>query len=210
MPLRRSGPRTAARIRRRRSRRTRRSRGRAARPSPPTMFSPTASSAITSASIPTCSWNPPRPSSGSAAPARPASASLRPPADPLELALRVAAPGRQVLAPVCLPGDPLVGPDLRAGCGGGCGSRLILGRHTFCSCAWPSSPLGRTSITAIRMPEHEQVRVRRGDVAGDEGLRDADQQSAEHRARQRADPADDGRRESLQAGDEADRVRRPD
>src|SRR5712691_3517108 len=43
---------------------------------PTTMFSPTASSAITSASIPTCSWKPPRPSNGSASPASPATASL--------------------------------------------------------------------------------------------------------------------------------------
>src|ERR1022692_5290083 len=43
---------------------------------PTTMFRPTASKATTSESIPTCSWNPPSPISGSASPARPASASL--------------------------------------------------------------------------------------------------------------------------------------
>src|SRR5437879_2162111 len=40
------------------------------------MFSPTASTAITSASIPTRNWKGPRPSTGSRAPAAPAAASL--------------------------------------------------------------------------------------------------------------------------------------
>src|SRR5215467_1763339 len=43
---------------------------------PTTMFSPIASSAITSASIPTWSWKGPMPSNGSTRPASPAAASL--------------------------------------------------------------------------------------------------------------------------------------
>ena len=153
---RRAGSRTAARSRRRRSRRTRRSRGRAARPSPPTMFSPTASIASSSALIPTCSWKSPRPSSGSAARPAAATASLGHQPTRSNCALDRAEPGRQVLAPLCLPGDPLVDPDLRAGRrrAAARGSRR---RHTFCSCARPSRPLGRTSITTISSPNTSRL-----------------------------------------------------
>ena len=70
---------------------------------------------------------------------------LGPPADPLAGPLQRAEPGRQVLTPLSLPGDPTrrTRPAGRRGCESG--SRA----HTFWSWAWPSSPLGRTSITAM-------------------------------------------------------------
>src|SRR6516225_916972 len=91
------------------------------------MFSPTASSAITSASIPTCNWNPPRPISGSAAAARPATASRG--HQPIRSACRCTPPSqdgrysRRRASLATHSSAPTRGPA--GGVGGGGESRLI-------------------------------------------------------------------------------------
>src|SRR5271169_1529640 len=107
---------------------------------PTTTFRPTASSAITSASIPTCSWKPPRPSSGSATPASPTIASLgHQPIDSLACCARPSQDGRYSRRCACLAthsSAPTCGPAWPAGVGaagggaaGGCGSGLTGASH---------------------------------------------------------------------------------
>ena len=69
----------------------------------------------------------------------------------------------------------------------------------------PSRPLGRTSMKTIRI-ENTTGRTSRRDIARRERLGEADEQAAEHRAGNAADPADDGGGEPLQAGEEAHEV----
>src|SRR6201986_3885984 len=122
------------------------------------MFSPTASSAITSASMPTCSWKPPRPSSGRARPTNPAIPSLGPP--PSRSALRCASPsqdGRYSRRCACLAthsSAPTFGP---------CGSTLI-GTSYLLQLGPADPPAGPYQHHDDQEPEHEQVAV--GGVAG--------------------------------------------
>src|SRR5258708_37621364 len=105
------------------------------------MFRPTASSAITSASMPTCSWKPPRPTTGSASPATAATASLG--HQPIRSPARCAEPshdGRYSRLCCCLAthsSAPTFGPTA-----GDCGLRLtvvsyLLQLHLAKQTAWP-------------------------------------------------------------------------
>src|SRR6266852_6358743 len=187
---------------------------------PTTMFSPTASSAITSASMPTWSWKPPRPSDGSTTPISPATASRG--HQPSRSPARWAWPsqdGRYSRRPVRLAthsSTPSRGPRVPCGLsrmsggswesGGPCGSTLIGASHLL-KLRLAEQPARPREHHGDQQPEHDQVGVRGGDVAGHERLREADEQAAEHRSRDRAYPADHGRGERLESGDEPDRVR---
>src|SRR5712671_320669 len=105
------------------------------------MFRPTASTAITSASMPTCSWKPPRPITGSSSPATAATASLG--HHPIRSPARCAEPsqdGRYSRLSSCLAthsSAPTCGPAAL-----GCGSRLtvasyLLQLHLAKQAAWP-------------------------------------------------------------------------
>ena len=74
-----------------------------------------------------------------------------PPADPLARPLRVPEPGRQVLAPVRLPGHPLVGPDLRP-------LRIDAHRHVTPSATGP----GRAARWAAAASRRSGSRTRSG------------------------------------------------
>src|SRR5215472_13348412 len=125
------------------------------------MFSPTASSAITSASMPTCSWKPPRPSSGRARPASPAMASLghQPILSPACCA-RPSQDGRYSRRCACLAthsSAPTFGP---------CGSMLIGASHLL-QLGPAEQPGGPQQHHDDQDSEHDQVAVGGGDVAGD-------------------------------------------
>src|ERR1700751_3125527 len=160
------------------------------------MFSPTASSAMTSASMPTCSWNPPRRSSGRPSPAGPAIASLGPqPTRSPACCARPSQDGRYSCRCACLAthsSAPTFGP---------CGSMLI-GASYLLQLGPAEQPAGPYQHHDDQDPEHDQVAVGGGDVAGDERFRDTDHQAAEHRSGYRADPADHGRGERLEPDDE--------
>src|SRR5215475_7685497 len=105
------------------------------------MFSPTASSAITSASMPTWSWKPPSPKTGRISPAIAATASLG--HHPIRSPARCAEPshdGRYSRLPSSLAthsSAPTCGPAAL-----GCGSRLtvvsdLLQLHAAKQTAWP-------------------------------------------------------------------------
>src|SRR6266705_2296296 len=136
---------------------------------PTTMFSPTASSAITSASIPTCSWNPPRPSSGSTAAARPATASRG--HQPIRSACCCARPSqdgrysRRCASLATHSSAPTCGPA-----GGGGESRLTASYLLQLRPA--EQPAGPRQHHDDQQREYEQVAIRRGDVPGDHRLRD--------------------------------------
>src|SRR5271156_273164 len=154
------------------------------------MFSPTASSAITIASIPTCSWKPPRPSDGSTTAASPATASLG--HQPIRSVSRWARPshdGRYSRRRACLAthsSAPTCGPP---GPGGisltywGCwgSGSLLTARSHLLQLHAAEQPAQPDQHHDDQEPEDDQVGVGGGDVAGDHRFRDADHQAAEHR-----------------------------
>src|ERR1700722_381723 len=168
---------------------------------PTTMFSPTASSAITSASIPTCSWKPPRPRDGSRAPASPATISRG--HQPIRSLSRWARPshdGRYSRRRACLAthsSAPTCGPW----------ESMLTVRSHLLELDLAEQPARPDQHYDDQQPEHDQVGVGGGEVPGDERFRETDQQAAEHRTRYRAAPADHRRGERLEPGDEPDGVR---
>ena len=104
------------------------------------------------------------------------------------------APHPPGLAPLVDLGDPAVHPDLR---------RLA---HTFLMSAFPEQACRAHEEHGDQEPEDDQVVERRGQIAGRERLGEADDEPAEHRAGDASDPADDGRGESFEPGDEAHEV----
>src|SRR5690348_4672204 len=167
------------------------------------MFRPTASRAMTSASIPTWSWNWPSPARGSTAATTAAAASLgHQPTRSLARCTEPSQDGRYSRRCACRAthsSDPTCGPA------GGGESRLT-GSHLL-ELGLAEQPAGPHQHHDDEQQEYQQVAVGRGDVAGDEGLRQADQQAAEHRTGDRPDAADHRGGERLEAGDEADRAR---
>ena len=75
--------------------------------------------------------------------------------------------------------------------------------QTFSTSGRPRMPEGRKISTMARMRERGDVLVVDREIGRPHALDEADQQAAEHGARQRADAAEHGRREGLDAGHEA-------
>ena len=111
---------------------------------------------------------------------------------------------------------PIRGPAVAEAAGTASSSRSrrlsFSSTQTFLMSGLPSKPLWAEEHEEDQDHEHEQVGPARRDVALRERLREAEDQPAGHRTRDRADPADHGRREALQPGEEADRHvgRRPE
>src|SRR5688572_26002895 len=91
--------------------------------------------------------------------------------------------------------------------------RDVAGVATACACAIASDLLDLGPAEQARGQEdqhHDQdaegrhILVLDREVAGEEGLHEAQHEAAQHGTRDRADPAQDGRGERLHAGEEAD------
>ena len=75
----------------------------------------------------------------------------RGPRHALELELHAPEHARAALAPLVVRRDPLVDADCGRPSGSVPGDVAVAVHQTFCTAARPSRPLGRTSITAIRI-----------------------------------------------------------
>src|SRR6185312_12911335 len=172
------------------------------------MLSPTARIASSSALIPICSWKSLVVSNGTHAPASPAASnkahqgtrSSRRWAWPT----RPGAYSRRPAERATHSSTPTPGPcGACASAAGGCCSVLMAPELDLLQRRPAEQALWTQDHHHDQDPEHDQVRVRGRDIAGDERFGDADQETPEHRARDRADAADDGGRERLQAGHES-------
>src|SRR5437588_5815892 len=143
---------------------------RSSRPAQPTTtFRPTASRAMTRASMPTWSWKAPSPASGSTAPARPAAASRG--HHPTRSAARCVEPsqdGRYTRR------SSILATHSSAPICGSAGGGAVIGASHLLELGAAEQPAGPGQHDQDQQREHQQVRVGRGDVAGDERFGQAD------------------------------------